>query len=235
MNARAAGPRLRQRGIALIAVLLSIAVLMALLAVMVNVGAVRLRRSTEELRSLQALAAADAGAGWARATLQQHKGDVGAILSELARAHSTLVVPIDARASASVLVSMQMPGSSASANHVDIELQRNSNISETPLQVVATGTITVDGLPVASRTVTTLLRTFHHVPPYSEIVGAIDDGGPESVDSPGDPAGQIGAANATDLRIRAFVEQPAGGAKSADDFQRAEWSDGNAGSAGFLP
>ncbi len=229
------GSSLRQRGIALIAVLLSILVLMALLAVMVEVGTVRLRRSTEELRSLQALAAADAGAGWVRAVMLQHKGDVVAALADLAHAHSTLVVPIDSNASASVLVSMQVPGSPDGADHVDVQLQRNPNILETPLQVVSTGTVVVDGTAVATRTVTTLLRTFHHVSPYSEIVGAIDNGGPESVDSPGDPAGQIGAENATDLRIRAFVEQGSGGSKSADDFERVEWSDGNAGSAGFLP
>lgn len=226
---------LPERGIALVAVLLSIVLLMALLAVMVDVGTVRLRRSTEELRSVQALAAADAGASWVRAVVLQHKGDVVAALTDLAHAHSTLVVPIDSDASASVLVSMQSPGSAAAADHVDVELQRNPNISETPLQVVSTGTVLVDGTTVATRTVTTLLRTFHHVPPYSEIVGSIDNGGPESIDSPGDPAGQIGAENQTDLRIRAFVEQGSGGSKSADDFESVEWSDGNAGSAGFLP
>ncbi|MBC5804771.1 MAG: hypothetical protein DLM53_08445 [Candidatus Eremiobacter antarcticus] len=224
----------RQRGIALVAVLLSVVLLMTLLAVMVNVGTVRLRRSTEELRSLQALAAADAGTGWVRGLLLKHKGDVVASLADLARSHSTLGMPIDSNASGSVLVSLQMPGSSAGADHVDVELQHNPTIAETPLQVVATASIAVNGVVVATRTVTTLLRTFR-VSPYSETVGAIDNGGPESVDSPGDPAGQIGAANATDLRIRAFVEQGAGGNKSADDFERAEWSDGNAGSAGFLP
>ena len=57
----------RERGIALVMVMLACVLLAAALAVMLNVGTSRLRASVEHSRALQALAGADAGAGWLRA------------------------------------------------------------------------------------------------------------------------------------------------------------------------
>lgn len=229
------GPISAQRGIAFITSLLAVVLLMALIGVMVDVGTSRLRRTTEDLRSLQALAAADAGAAWIRALLQQHYGDISGVLADLAKAHSMQSLSIDSSTTANVLVSLQLPGATTHADHLDVYLQANPQIAETPLQVVATASVVSGAQIVATRTVTTLLRSFHHAAPYSEIVGVIDDAGPSSLDSPGDPAGQIGAAYATDLRIQAYSESGSGPPVPANHFQDDEWSDGNVGAPGFLP
>jgi len=224
-----------QRGIALVTVLLAVVLLLTIIAVLVDIGSSRLRRSTQALHALQALSAADAGAGWVRALLKQESGDITSTLNDLALARSTLALTIDAHTRADILVSIQMPASSAHADHLDSQLQENPQILETPAQVVATASIYTDGSLQAMRTVTTLLRTFRHASPYSEIVGSIDDAGPVSIDSPGDPAGQIGSATATDLRLRAFTETPGGREVPADKFEDDQWFDGNNGSSGILP
>jgi hypothetical protein len=100
---------------------------------------------------------------------------------------------------------------------------------------VSTAIITSGGAVVAERTVTTLLRCFHHVPPYSEVVGVIDDAGPLSVFSPGDPAGQVGSAYATDLRIHVSTEVGSASPVPASTFKNDTWSDGNTGAPGLLP
>lgn len=222
------------RGMALVATLFAVVLIMTLLTVMVEVGTMRLRRSTEELRAAQALAAADAGAAWVRALLFANGGDVSSTLTGLSQAHSTLSLTIDPLTSATVLVSVAIPGASAQADHLDVNLQENPQIVETPIQVVATATVETGGAAVATRTVTTLLRSFHHLAPYSEIVGLIDDAGPESIDSPGDPAGQVGAPDATDLRLFAYRESGSS-AVPANKFQSDSWFDGNTGASGFLP
>jgi hypothetical protein len=234
MRLRHRGPWL-QRGIALVTSLLAIVLIMALLAVMVNIGTARLRRTNEEAHALQALAAADSGAAWVRALLAKEYGDLGAVLTDLSNSHSMQTISIDAQTSAEVLVSLQLPGAAKQADHLDINLQGNPQIAESPLQVVSTATIRRAGQIVATRTVTTLLRTFHHVAPYSEIVGVIDDAGPTSVDSPGDVGGQTGAAYVTDLRIQASTESGSGPPVPANHFLSDSWSDGNSGSSGLLP
>ncbi len=223
------------RGIALITTLLAVVLIMALLAVMVDIGTARLRATIEEKNAAQALAAADAGTQWVRALLQEHKGDLSAVVTDLGTAHSTRTLTIDADTTAEVLVSLQVPGSTTHADHVDLNLQANPQIAEAPLQVVSTATVMIGGTAAATRTVTSLLRSFHNVPPYSEIVGVVDDGGPSSVFSPGDPAGQVGSAYATDLRIRAATDAGGGPPMPADKFQTDSWSDGNIGAPGLLP
>jgi hypothetical protein len=234
MRSRNRGSRLR-RGIALVTSLLAIVLIMTLLAVMVNIGTARLRRTNEDMRGSQALAAADSGAAWVRALFATEYGDLSGVLADLSKAHSTQTVPIDAETSAEVLVSLQLPGASKHADHLDINLQGNPQIAETPLQVVSTATVRRAGQIVATRTVTTLLRTFHHVAPYSEIVGVIDDAGPISEDSPGDVGGQTGAAYLTDLRIQASTESGSGPPVPANHFTSDSWSDGNSGASGLLP
>jgi hypothetical protein len=222
------------RGIALIFTLLAVVLLMTLIAAMVDIGTARLRRTTEDFRSLQALAAADAGAAWVRALLDKRSGDTSAMLSDLAAAGSTISVAIAPDTTALVQVSVWLPGPTKHPDHFDAQLQENPQIAEAPFQVGATATVLSGGRVVARRTVTTLLRSFHYFAPYSEIVGVIDDGGPSSVFSPGDPGGQIGGEYATDLRIRAFKEV-GGTPVSADRFKDDSWSDGNPGTSGLLP
>lgn len=224
-----------QRGIALVTALLAVVLVMSLLAVMVNIGTVRLRRTNEEARALQAQAAADSGSAWIRALLAFHAGDLSLVLADLEKAHSTRSLAIDADTNADVIVSLQLPGATKHADHVDVNLQENPQIDESPLQVVATATVRAGGQVVAIRSVTTLLRSFHHAKPYSEIVGIIDDAGPSSVYSPGDPAGQVGAAYLTDLRIQATTDAGSGTPSPANNFQNDSWSDGNVGTPGLLP
>ncbi len=223
------------RGIALVTSLLAIVLVMALLTVMVQVGTARLRRADEETRALQALAAADAGAGWVRALLAKNYGELTLVLADLGSAHSVRTISIDADTTADVQVSLQLPGAVKHADHLDVNVQANPQIAESPLQVVSTATLRRRGQIVATRTVTTLLRSFHHVAPYSEIVGVIDDAGPTSVYSPGDAGGQPGGIYLTDLRIQASTESGSGPPVPADHFQSDSWSDGNAGSTGLLP
>ncbi len=225
----------RRRGMALIGALFAVVLLMTLVAVMVDIGTVRLRRANEELRSTQAMAAADAGVAWARALLMQNSGDPSATLVQLAHAHGTLELTIDERTQATVTVSLQLPAASVQTDHLDINLQENAQIDETPIQVVSTASVAAAGADVATRTVTTMLRAFHNEPPFSEIVGAVDDAGPDSIESPGDPAGQVGDPVTTDLRIFAFTKNGSARPVSADKFQSDSWFDGNSGAQGFLP
>jgi len=224
-----------QRGIALVTSLLAIVLVLAILAVMVDIGTSRLRRANEDARAAQALAAADAGAAWVRALLVAHDGDLGAVFIDLAKAHSKTEFSIDSDTTAEVFVGLQLPGPTKHVDHIDINLQENPQIDESPLQVVATATIRASSGIVAVRTVTTLLRNFHNLPPYSEIVGVIDDAGPSSVYSPGDPAGQVGGAYVTDLRIQATTATGTAPPAPANKFQSDSWSDGNIGSPGILP
>lgn len=225
----------KRRGIALITSLLAIVLVLAILAVMVDIGASRLRRANEDTRAAQALAAADAGAAWVRALLAAHSGDLSAVFVDLTKVHSTTEFSVDSNTTAEVRVGLWFPGPTKLVNHIDVNLQENPQIDESPLQVVATATIRAGTRVVATRSVTTLLRSFHSLPPYSEIVGMIDDAGPSSVFSPGDPAGQVGGAYLTDLRIQATTATGTATPVPANKFQNDSWSDGNTGSPGLLP
>ena len=231
----AASSQRRQRGIALITALLAAVLVMALLAAMVNICTVRLRTVNEAIRAEQALAAADAGASWVRALFALHHGDLSAVLGDLAKTHSRLALDVDGATSAEVLVGVQLPGSPKHADHVDVNLQENPQIAEAPLQIVSTASLRQDGDIVATRTVTTLVRTFQHLAPYSEVVGVIDDAGPSSPYSPGDPAGQMGSHDATDLRIQAATTTGTAPPVPANKFATDRWSDGDASGSGLLP
>lgn len=225
----------RQRAFALITSLLSIVLVLAILAVMVDIGTSRLRRANEDTRAAQALAAADAGASWVRALLAAHHGQLSDVFLDLAKVHSTTEFAVDANTTADVQVGLWLPGPTKHVDHIDINLQENPQIDESPLQVVATATIRTGTRVVATRTVTTLLRSFHNLVPYSEVVGVIDDAGPSSDFSPGDPAGQVGGAYLTDLRIQATTATGTAPPVPANKFQNDSWSDGNTGSPGLLP
>ena len=230
----ASAPPRPQRGIALISVLLAITVIVAVLAVMFDVGMSSLRRAAEQMRALQAQAGADAGAGYFRGLLAQNKGDLQATLAAVRQADGGTALQIDDETSVKIKLSVQLPAPSAQSNHIDYALQRNAGIAETPLQVTSTATVTVNGTAVSSRTQTTLLRTFRTPAPYSEIVGVIDGGGPVGTLSPGDAGGQAGDRDATDLRLHVY-RQGTSGLTSADEFEDERWSDDNVGAGGALP
>lgn len=221
-----------QRGIALITVLLAVVVLTIVVAVMIDLGTVQLRRTLEETRSLQAQAGADAGFGWVRGLLDKNRGDIGVTLADLAKASSTYSYPVDADAYVSVHVTIELANPSSHYDHLDSALEKNLQVDELPLQVVCAATVSAGTDVVAHRTSTALLRVFHNAAPYSEIVGVIDNAGPVGIASPGDPAGQAAGTDATDLRIHAYVQSSGTAPRPADNYQNAQWSDGNPDSSG---
>lgn len=228
--------RHRSRGVALITVLLASVALAAVLSVMLFVSTAGLRRSVEDLRSLQAQAGADAGAGWFRALLQASGGDFGAAMIALQQQGGAETITIDGQTAVKVTVTPIIPGGSGPIDHDDPNLEQNNNIAEGPVQVVSTAVVTTNGVQVAERTTTTLLRVFQNVPPYSEVVGVVDDAGPDAIDSPGDPAGQAAAPATTDLIVHAYVLPPGGGPpQQVDKLQGQQWSDGNTSGGGVLP
>ncbi|MBV8459762.1 MAG: hypothetical protein JO009_02620 [Candidatus Eremiobacteraeota bacterium] len=226
--------RRKIRGVALITALFAVVLVLALLAVMVDVGTARLRQAAAMLRAQQALAAADAGTAWVRALLTKHSGDLSGVLDDLSAAHSTTNFAIDAETNAEVVVGLDLPGDAKHTDHLDVNLQQNPAIGEAPLQVVATATLSAHGRTLATRTVTTLVRRFA-LSPYSEVVGVVDDASVLSDTSPGDPGGQVGTAYATDLRIHAYTETGSGPPVPANLFKNDSWSDGNRGGSGILP
>jgi hypothetical protein len=227
----------RNRGIALITVLLASLVLAAVLSVMLYVSTAGLRRSVEDLRSLQAQGGADAGAGWFRALLQASNGDLNAAIVALQQQGGAETIAVDPDTTIRVTVTPILAGNGGEGDHHDANLEQNENVNEAPVQIVSTAVVTTGGIQTAERTTTTLLRVFQDAPPYSEVVGVVDDAGPDAIDSPGDAAGQLAAPATTDLVVRAFV-QPAGGGppQEVDQFQGLQWSDGNtSGGGGVLP
>jgi hypothetical protein len=224
-----------QRGIALVTVLLATALLLALLAFAVNVGTLQLRRTTEEVWSAQARAGADGAVGWVRALLASRQGDIGATLADIAAAHSLHSLTIDARTRVEARVAVHLDTSGAANDHLDVALQQNPYVNETPLQVSVTASVIVDGTTVASRSTAALVRVFEESTPYSEVVGWIDNAGPTGIDSPGDTAGQAGSASATELRIHVFKSNGTGPPVPVDTFGDQHWFDGNTAPSGPLP
>ena len=225
----------RRRGIALVSVLLATALLLAVLAFAVNVGTLQLRRTTEEGWAMQAQAGADGAVGWVRALLAQRQGDIAATLGDIAAAHSTHTLAIDGRTRVDALVAVHLDTPAAANDHLDVSLQQNPYVNETPLQVSVTATVVVDGTAVAARSTTALVRVFQQSAPYSEVVGWIDNAGPAGVNSPGDTAGQAGSATATELRIHVYQQNGSGQPIPVDSFADQHWSDGNSAPAGPLP
>ena len=225
----------QQRGIALVTVLLATTLVLAVLAFIVNVGTSQLRRTTEELWETQAQAGADAAVGWVRAILAQDHGDVQAALADLSAAGDKYTLVIDGTTTVDVFVRIHLATPGAANDHVDIALQQNPFVIETPLQVGVTATVSVDGTAEATRSTTALVRVFRQFAPYSELVGFIDNAGPVGIDSPGDVAGQSGGTLATELRIHVFTLDASGHAVPADSFVNQTWYDGNRIQGGPLP
>jgi len=225
----------RTRGVALVMVMLASVLLAAALAVMLNIGTAQLRRSVENARALEAQAGADAGAGWFRALLQANGGDIGATEFALGQTGGIETLALDQHTAIKVTVSLTWPGGNGPHDHNDANVQDNLNIDEHVGQLVATAVVVEDGTIVAQRTTTTLLRMFLNAQPYSEVVGVVDDAGPDAIDSPGDAAGQAAAANTTDLLVHAFTRTGDGPPNEADKFKALQWADGNLGAGGVLP
>jgi hypothetical protein len=225
----------RHRGIALVSVLLATALLLAVLAFAVNVGTLQLRRTTEEVWAMQARAGADGAVGWVRALLAQRQGDIAATLGDLAAAHSTHSLTIDAQTHVDARVAIHLDTPADSNDHLDQALQHNPYVDETPLQISVTAAVVVNGTTVASRSTTALIRVFQESAPYSEVVGWIDNAGPAGIDSPGDAAGQAGSATLTELRIHVYQQSGSGAPVPVDSFADQHWSDGNSAPSGPLP
>ncbi|MBC5825512.1 MAG: hypothetical protein GIW99_04500 [Candidatus Eremiobacteraeota bacterium] len=224
-----------QRGIAIVAVLLASALLLGLLAVMVDIGTAQLRRVTEQVRGLQASAAADAGTGLLRSWLARDGGDPKRMEADLAAANGELVENIDADTSVTVRIEVLPVLSVFPDDHIDHLLQSDPKIQERPLQIVSDATVAVGGVAMATRSTTTLLRVFRGARPYSEIVGAIDSQAPVGVESPGDAGGQAGSASLSDLLIHAYRQHKGILTENRSAFKDDRWSDGNAPSNGGLP
>jgi hypothetical protein len=225
----------RERGVALIMVMLACVLLAAALALMLNVGMAQLRRSVENSRALQALAGADAGAGWFRALVNLNSGDLVATATTLAKTNGEDTIKLDSHTDVQVTVTIVWPGGDGPQDHNDINLQSNQNINEQIIQLASTAVVVEDGTKVAQRTSTTLLRVFRNAPPYSEIAGVVDDAGPDAIDSPGDAAGQAAAPYTTDLLVHAFSRKGDGPPNQVDKFKALQWADGNPGGGGVLP
>jgi type II secretory pathway component PulK len=225
----------RERGVALVMVMLACVLLAAALAVMLDVGTAQLRRSVESARALQAEAGADAGTGWFRALLMANAGDPAATMLALDQTSGKETITLDPHTQVQVTVSLTVPGGSGPKNHNDVNLQRNQQILEQLVQLASTAVVVEDGTKVAQRTSTTLLRIFLDPKPYSEIVGVVDDAGPDAIDSPGDSAGQAAAANTTDLLVHAYTRKNDGPPNEVDKFKALQWADGNPGGGGVLP
>jgi len=225
----------RQRGIALIAVLLATILLLALVSVLVALGTMQLQRATAQVRALQALAGADAGTSWVRAVLDQQHGDVSATQIKLGATQGRRRIQIDDRTYVVTTVELVRPSSGPTNDHLDDNLEAYPRAVEQALQVESSGAVYVDSASVARRDTTTLLRVFA-VEPYSEVVGFIDDGSPVGIDSPGDAGGQFAGPNATELLVHAYTMTQLGYPNKVDEFEDSQWTDGNtAGGPGPLP
>jgi hypothetical protein len=225
----------RNRGVALITVLLASALLLVLVAVLVDLGTIQLQRTTSDLRALQALAGADAGSAWVRAVLEEQRGNVVATIAKLGTTQGRRRFIVDDRTYVVTTVTVIQPSPQPTANdHYDVNLEQNPQVVETPLQVGASAAVYVDAQTVARRSTTTLLRVFPAAP-YSAVVGVIDEGGPVGIDSPGDAGGQDAAPDTTELLVHAYVLDPFGHRQRVDQLGNAQWSDGNSAGPGPLP
>lgn len=232
---RTARFRLRTRGVALISVLFSTVLLLALVAVLVDIGTLRLQRTTADLFSLQALAGADGGTAWVRALLNQEHGDVGATITRLGQTQGKRRFTIDDHTYV-VASETLIPGSSDSnGDHVDENVQQNLRAQEQVVQVESSAAVYANGAVEARRMTGVLLRVFQAAP-YSEVVGYVDDSSAVGINSPGDAAGQAQALDTTDLRVHVYqIGNSLLTLQNEDDFLTWTWPDGNASGSGPLP
>ena len=225
---------LRSRGVALISVLLSTVLLLALVAVLVDIGTLRLQRTTADLFSLQALAGADGGTAWVRALLDQEHGDVSATQTKLGETQGKRRFTIDDHTYV-VATEELISTANGSDNHVDYNVQTNSRAQEYVVQVESSAAVYTNGAVMARRDTGVLLRVYAAAP-YSEVVGYVDDSSAVGINSPGDAAGQEHALDTTDLLVHVYqIGNSLLTLQSEDQFEKHTWSDGNSSGSGPLP
>ena len=233
----AARPRLRLgiRGVALISVLFSTVLLLALVAVLVDIGTLRLQRTTADLFSLQALAGADGGTAWVRAVLDQEHGAIGATITKLGQTQSKRRFTIDDHTYVVASETLIQGPSDSNGDHIDDDVQQNSRPPEQVVQVESSAAVYANGVVEARRVTAVLLRVFA-VAPYSEVVGYVDDSSAVGINSPGDAAGQAHALDTTELLVHVYqIGNSVLTLQKEDDFQNQTWSDGNSSGSGPLP
>jgi len=120
------------------------------------------------------------------------------------------------------------------ADHVDDDVQSNPRATEQVAQLTSSATVYADGVVVARRDTSVMLRVFPAAP-YSEVVGYVDDASAVGVDSPGDAAGQAHGLDTTDLLVHAYKFNGSFVLQNEDDFTTHKWSDGNSSGSGPLP
>jgi len=223
----------RNRGAALISVLLATVLLLALVTVLVDLGTVRLQRVTAELAGVQALGGADGGVAWFRAVLYDQHGNLNAAVAHLGATQGKRRFVIDDHTYVVCTVSVMDASPAQTGDHVDDNVEENVQAAERIVQVTLAAAVYAGGAPIALRVTGTLLRVFP-APPYSEVAGYIDDASPVGIDSPGDAAGQVGQSNATELLVQASVFK-AGAWQDVSQFGNTTWSDGNTTNGGALP
>jgi len=222
------------RGVALISVLFSTVLLLALVTVLVDIGTLRLQRTTADLFSLQALAGADGGTAWVRAELDQQHGDIPATQLKLGATQGRRRFTIDDHTYVVATESLVWNSVGQEDDHVDDLVQSNQRAIEQVAQVGSSAAVYVEGVVVARRDTTVLLRVFPAAP-YSEVVGYVDDASAVGVDSPGDAAGQAHGLDTTDLLVHAYKFNGSLILQNEDDFTTHKWSDGNSSGSGPLP
>jgi len=111
------------RGVALISVLFSTVLLLALVTVLVDIGTLRLQRTTADLFSLQALAGADGGTAWVRAELDQQHGDIHAAQLKLGATQGRRRFVIDDHTYVVATESLIWNSVGQEVDHVDDQVQ----------------------------------------------------------------------------------------------------------------
>ena len=222
------------RGVALIGVLFSTVLLLALVTVLVDIGTLRLQRATSDVFAIEALGGADAGTAWVRAVLDAERGDVGATMTKLGQMQSRRRFTIDGQTFVVTTETIVDTSQSQQLDHVDEEVQGNPRALEHVVQVGSSAAVYANGAVVARRDTSVLLRVFP-VTPYSEVVGYVDDASAVGIDSPGDAAGQEHAPDTTDLLVHAYTMDQLTEPQNVDKFQTDKWSDGNSVGPGPLP
>lgn len=223
----------RARGVALIGVLFSTVLLLALVTVLVDLGTLRLQRATADVFAIQALGGADAGTAWVRAMLDQLHGDVPATTTKLGETGGRRRFAIDDETYVVATESVE-PSQNQQDDHVDDDVQNNPSAKEQLVQLVSSAALYANGAVAARRVTTVLLRVFP-APPYSEIVGYVDGTSAVGIDSPGDAAGQLRALDTTDLAVHAYKMDGLAEPQEVDNFETDRWSDGNSTGPGPLP
>src|ERR1700687_1290191 len=137
----------RNRGVALVAVLMATALLLVLVAVLVDIGTLQLQRATADLRALQALGGADAGTAGVRAVFEQQSGDLFKTVMKLGASQGRRRFVIDDRTYVVVTEILRSPGQQSGSNIVDDNLEQYPRATEQPIQIKSSAAVYFDAWP----------------------------------------------------------------------------------------